>query len=350
MSKRPDVSWIFERIKTWNLRPVAILAAAAFLVAGLVSLVIGYWLVGLVRSTDLAGAGVVHPNVTESMGMPLPAAGPSRQAPTLDDRGLEVILQRNIFNSEGAHGGEGDRDAEAGGDPSKAVRTNLPLRLVGTIYGGTPKNGIALIENTERKRVNTFVVGDTIAVGSEGAAAQGADVVEIHQDRVILLNEGRREFLEVVRAEVKRSRRDRKKGATAPAISTQGIAPIATEPPPENYKEEGFERTGTRMAMTQDFRDRLLKDDFAKVLQDAKASPSMVGGKIQGWELTRIRKDSIYEKAGFQNGDIVLEINGVSLSDAGKAIQFLNGIRNEPEFEVRYIRKGQSQTRTIQVR
>ncbi len=86
--------------------------------------------------------------------------------------------------------------------------------------------------------------------------------------------------------------------------------------------------------MTDAFKQRLLGPDFTKVLQDAKATPNMVNGQIKGFRLTRIREDSIYQKAGLQNDDVVMEINGVPLNNAASAIRLLQGLRNENEIEV----------------
>src|SRR5690606_24595164 len=121
----------------------------------------------------------------------------------------------------------------------------------------------------------------------------------------------------------------------------RSVAPIATEPPPPTYKEEGFERKDREITMTQAYKQRLLTEQFTNVLQDAKATPKIgEGGEIQGFCLTRIRKDSIYEKAGLQNDDCVTEINGVPLTDTAQAIRLLQSLRNENEIEVRLMRGG----------
>ena len=124
------------------------------------------------------------------------------------------------------------------------------------------------------------------------------------------------------------------------APTTLGGSGYATEPPPESYKEEGFERKGTSIEMSSEYKNRLLTADFAAVLQDAKASPNVVNGVLKGWKLDRIRKGSIYEKAGVQNGDVIMEINGVMLNDAAQSIKHLQGLRNESELDLSLDRGG----------
>jgi type II secretory pathway component PulC len=76
----------------------------------------------------------------------------------------------------------------------------------------------------------------------------------------------------------------------------------------------------------------------------------MVDGELRGFIITRIRKDSIYEKAGIQNDDIVEEVNGVPLTDTSQAIRLLQSLRNESEIEIRVKRGGSPMSFTIGVR
>ena len=66
----------------------------------------------------------------------------------------------------------------------------------------------------------------------------------------------------------------------------------------------------------------------------------MVDGELRGFQLTRIRSESIYEKSGLQNDDIIEEINGVSLNDTSQAIRLLQSLRNESSIELRINRGG----------
>ena len=125
---------------------------------------------------------------------------------------------------------------------------------------------------------------------------------------------------------------------------------MATKASGADFKEDGFERKGNAIKLTEEYKRNLLSpDNFSKVLQDAKAEPNRVGEQLQGFRLTRIRENSAYEKAGFQNGDIIEEINGIPLRDAGGAIRLLNQVRNEKEIEVRLNRNGQVSNMAIQV-
>ena len=261
--------------------------------------------------------------------------------PSLEEQGIDQIIERNLFNKEGKTGEE-DMDETAEEQPvysgTKAIKSTLPLKLLGTIYGGDPYSGIALIEDTSKRNQNSFFVGDLLT--------QKARVIEIHREKVIIERDDHREYIELEKKQLLSKRRKKSSGPAKPASKRI----YATEPPPEAYKEEGFERQGNAITMSSDFRRKLLTTDFAKILQDAKAEPHLVGGELSGFRLNRIREDSIYQKAGLQNGDVVKEINGVSLVDTAQAIKLLNSLRGENDLEVRLERGGAIQTINLQVR
>jgi len=248
---------------------------------------------------------------------------------SLSPSAVDTILKRNIFNAEGAaEDSEVKPQDFATEDETKAVKTTLSVRLIGTIYGGDPLSGAAIVENTSNKSINTFMVGDVLV--------QNATIKEVLREKIILDNNGRLEFVEVEKTKLVRSRRSRKKKGTV----TPGIAPIANSPPPQKFSEDGFQRDGAKIEMTGEYRKKLLTTDFTKVLQDAKATPNMVDGELRGFQLTRIRSESIYEKSGLQNDDIIEEINGVSLNDTSQAIRLLQSLRNESSIELRINRGG----------
>ena len=70
---------------------------------------------------------------------------------------------------------------------------------------------------------------------------------------------------------------------------------------------------------------------------------------IKDWSNFTKSIDSIYEKAGLVNNDIIREINGVSLRDAGQAISLLNSLRGESDIEVKLDRGGSTMTLNMQV-
>lgn len=241
------------------------------------------------------------------------------------------ILDRNIFNSEGELG-EGFEELVNNNQlpAGELVKSDLPLKLLGVIFAGDPKNGLALVEDTQKRRALSYLVGDNVK--------DDAKLIEIYEDRIILLRGDRREYIEREAFEIARSRRKAKSGGFS-----SGDPGLVAGKTPESYREEGFERDGSQILISEEFKRSLLQpDSMTKVLQDAKAEPNIVGGEIRGFRLTRIRDNSIYLKAGFQDGDVVEEINGIPLRDAAGAIRLLQQLKNANNIEAKVKRGGSS--------
>ncbi len=332
-----DVDRYAKRLRKVRWKPIAIAMASAFLLASAFTV----WMTSLLlpKQTATPTAGVQPAAVS-------PSVAEAGSKPTLSKGATETILKRNIFNSSGelGDGAEADKKPRVA-DSSEAIKTTLPLKLHGVIFGGMPQNGLALLEDLDKRKVDSYTVGDTVA--------GRAKLLEVYPDRAIIDNEGQREYVELEKIALARSSRRAKKGiASAPSSGggeTGGFAPITSGAPPEAYKEEGFERKGGSIQISDSFKRDLLGPKMSKVLQDAKAEPNMVGGELKGFRLVRIREDSIYQKAGLQNNDVIEEINGVPLKDAAGAIRLLQSLRSEKEIEVRVNRNGTPMNMNISV-
>jgi type II secretion system protein C len=313
-------------LRRFSLKWVSLLLAAAFILASGLSLYMSLVFLPVGKT-------------------PRPKSRVSTETLKLDQKKVskadqDIILERNIFNSEGKMGDAIDGPIKAGSRSDKLVKSDLPLKLTGVIFAGDPYNGLAMIENTQKKRTSSYMVGETIQ--------DDARLAEIYDDRVIIERNMGREFIELEKFVMPTPKR-KGQGGRPGAVGT-GLDRLASKPPPDAYQEEGFERKGMNIKLTDEFKRNILAPEMlTKVLQDAKAEPNLVGGELKGFRLTRIRENSVYEKAGFQNNDIVEEINGIPLRDAAGAIRLLNQLRSEKEIEVRLNRNGSVQNMTIQI-
>ncbi|MES2746183.1 MAG: type II secretion system protein GspC, partial [Bdellovibrionota bacterium] len=255
------------------------------------------------------------------------------------DKAVQVaILDRNIFNSDGKVGDSVDGPAKQRVS-DKVLKSDLPLKLMGVIFSGDPYNGLAMLEVGSANKTTSYMVGDKIQ--------DDAHLYQVFDDRIILERAGNvREYVELQQFEIVSTRG--KKPAKGDSKASVGL--IASSGSATEFKEDGFERKGSSIKLTSEYKRNLLSpDNLTKILQDAKAEPNMVGGQLQGFRLTRIRENSVYEKAGFQNGDIIEEINGIPLRDAGGAIRLLNQLREAKDIEVRTNRNGSVSNLAIQI-
>ncbi len=245
---------------------------------------------------------------------------------TLTEIDIQQILDRNIFNSQGKFPEEDTQDEEGG---PGIVESTLPLRLVGTISGGNPYIGIAIIENKEKNVVNSFMVTENIM------ESQNAILDEIYPQRIILTHNGRKEFIKLdIKNVVRISRKAKKGGGRSLASSSDSN---------DYYVEDGFERKGSQVRLTQSYKADLLGAQLQKVLKDAKADPRTgPDGRVNGWTMKNIKPDSIYQKMGIKEGDVVTEVNGYSLNDGPKAVKVLRSLQKEEKFKIRVERGGSS--------
>ena len=254
----------------------------------------------------------------------------------------EVIKSRNLFNKEGTLGDDdkNKKNKISNAGDGSIVKSNLPYRLVGTVYGSNPYNGIATIEDKLTKNKDSFVVGARI--GPKITLSQ------IHQKKVILDNKGRLEYIEIDK-KIINTRKRSERSILSQLGSVNRSIPKNSKGRMSQFKEEGYEFKDNKIFMTESYKKKLLTQDFSKVLQDAKADPYMVGGKLAGFKLSRVRQDSIYEKSGFANGDIVTEINGIELTSVSQAISVLQAARNSTRLEVTVIQNGTPNTIEINI-
>ncbi len=312
-----------DKLREWPWRKTGLVVVVSFLSASLMSSAIGWWLLGKTGRPSISMNANTDPIELSPNGSEVKAI-------------VAIILARNLFNSQGLLGDVADRSAA-----SQIPKSVLPIKVVGIIYGGNPFNGIVMVENTQSKSVNSFLVGDQITAE--------ATLVEIQRDLILILNQGQMEFLGLDEVELRRSSRT---GGGKKRLANGGAdaAGTSTEIGLENFKEEGFERKGKNIEMSAEYKNTLLGPGLATVLQDAKASPNMVDGVLKGWRMDQIKADSFYAKSGMQNGDVALEINGVVLSDAGQSIKLLKDLKNENEIDIKVNRNGVDMTISLKVR
>ena len=123
-------------------------------------------------------------------------------------------------------------------------------------------------------------------------------------------------------------------------IPKNTITPKETAPqPPSSYAEDGFERnfdgTSGNVQMTPEYKQKI-KSNLSSILMEAAATPVMEGQAIIGFKLEEIDKGSMFEKAGFIDGDTVTSINGRPLNSAASAIKTLNSLKDNDASEITF--------------
>jgi type II secretion system protein C len=132
-------------------------------------------------------------------------------------------------------------------------------------------------------------------------------------------------------------------------LASQKKDATATAAIGDTFREEGFERAKGKITMTAMYRDKLVKEDLAKVLMQATAEPFMENGAIVGFLLSQIDDNSIYQKSGCLDGDIITAINGQELNSVAGAIALLRSLKGADSVEVDVRRGGAMQHISVSV-
>jgi len=73
-------------------------------------------------------------------------------------------------------------------------------------------------------------------------------------------------------------------------------------------------------------------------------------GEIDGYRLSGIRRNSIFYQFGWENGDILHTVNGMSLTSMSSAMEAYRTLSNEQNFAFEITRQGQHQTLVYEIR
>jgi general secretion pathway protein C len=268
---------------------LALLGLAAFLSASTVNA----WIAGRFRS---------HPTLTATE--PPAEAAPAKRLLAY----YAPITAKDIFNPPRAT----EPDAQA---------QTLPLnaKLLGTAPGAGI-DSFAIIQDEANKTQQLYRVGDKV---------QNRTLTGVEWDRVVLKSGQGEEILKIVE----------------PVGKPGGAPPAAPAVGSDSVQQRGendfvIDRAEVDRAM----------ENMNQLFTQIRAVPHFQDGKAAGFRLFAIKQDSIFEKIGLKNGDIVSRINGNELTDPARAMTLLQDLRSEGRITVDVNRNRQSTTLNYEIR
>src|SRR5262245_15576705 len=268
---------------------LALLGLAAFLSASTVNA----WIAGRFRS---------RPTLTATQ--PPPEAAPAKRLLAY----YAPITAKDIFNPPRA----AEPDAQA---------QTLPLnaKLLGTAPGAGI-DSFAIIQDEANKTQQLYRVGDKL---------QNRTLIGVEWDRVVLKSGQGEEILKIVEPSGKPS-------SVAPE-------PIATG------SDSIHERSENDFVIDRGEVDKAM-ENMNQLFTQIRAVPHFQDGKASGFRLFAIKQDSVFEKIGLKNGDIITRINGNDLTDPARAMTLIQDLRNEGRVTVDVNRNRQSKTLNYEIR
>ena len=87
-----------------------------------------------------------------------------------------------------------------------------------------------------------------------------------------------------------------------------------------------------------------------KVLTDARLLPNIIDGKQEGFKISEVVPDGLYHSLGLQNGDILLNINGLEISNPEVAIQAMSALKGMNRINLDIMRSGENMSIDYEIR
>jgi type II secretion system protein C len=207
--------------------------------------------------------------------------------------------------------------------PAKQVHAHeVGLTLFGAIVQPqNPQRSVVLLKLTAKNISIAKKIGDIIPTANKYL------IIDIEKDYIDVrdMNNTMRIFKDGFNFNVPPS-----KTVVAPSI---GIT--------DSYREDGFERDKGNIVMTEEYRRKLIDKDLPAILMQASAEPVKdPNGNIIGFMIDQVEPNSIYEKAGIRNGDVIKAINGEDLNNIQATIKLLHSLKNADNIDMEVQRAG----------
>ena len=84
--------------------------------------------------------------------------------------------------------------------------------------------------------------------------------------------------------------------------------------------------------------------DLKSLTSQAVVRPFLNNGVQEGYAISNIAPNSLYEKAGIQNGDIIIDINNNRMQNANDILQVLNSMQSGSSMDLNVKRNGKTET------
>jgi len=112
----------------------------------------------------------------------------------------------------------------------------------------------------------------------------------------------------------------------------------------DNEYAQGITKVSdTQYRVDRSLVDRLLANQ-AQLMRAARIIPHSEGGRVVGVKLYGIRRNSLFNRLGIQNGDMLRTINGFDMTSPDKALEAYSRLRTADNLSVNVVRRGEAMT------
>lgn len=259
---------------------------------------------------------------------PLPAvtAQPPMETPF---ESYAPILEKGAFPTKSRLLTKIDIIAEGASGATHPVLAEL--RLLGTYAGGA---GYAVFEKTGSSEQDVFRPGQ--------AVFDAGTLVSVEDGKASLSAAGSEVTFTVFKEEVPSS------------ISGMGGEGAAGEDAELPDTPDGQPQLPSSAAPGRKYTEKLTENswvidqkavaeslsDMSRVMTDARLTPKVDGGAIQGFLVSEIKTRGVFDAIGLKNGDVLTKINGYAIDSPEKAVQVLSAIKGQTNIDLDIVREG----------
>ncbi|MCX5838984.1 MAG: PDZ domain-containing protein [Deltaproteobacteria bacterium] len=220
-----------------------------------------------------------------------------------------IIPERNLFGTTT----KAATDKQIAATPPQDVALLIELR--GTVAGG-PKHGFAIVEEKGTKKQRLVKAGDLI---------NGMKVVRIRRNVIDLLVGDQERTLKMA---------EMKEGPILPPLpgrmaTTTALAPAGATVISRSEIDAGLQ-------------------DMGSLLRQAQIRPYFNAGVPDGFLVSNIRAESIYQKMGIIDGDIIQKVNNRPIQTADDMTGLLNVLKSSSGLSLTIQRRGKQETLNYQ--
>jgi general secretion pathway protein C len=220
--------------------------------------------------------------------------------------GYAVITQRNLFKTTLKEVmGEGGGLLASGEEVAE-------FDLKGTI-AGTDSFGYIIIEEKASKKQRLYKLGSMIG---------SARVVSISRNTATINKGGRNVTIKI------------KQTPEGPVLGSSRAA--YARPAPRNISR-------ARMAIDRSEVTEKLQD-LQSIMTDAQIRPYFESGAQQGFIISNIKPNSLYQKLGLRNGDVILDVNNKQMQGADDVMELVNLMQSGQNIALNLKRGGKPQS------
>ncbi|RMF42805.1 MAG: hypothetical protein D6751_11550 [Deltaproteobacteria bacterium] len=305
----------------WSLVDDKQLNNLLLVITGLAGLALGTF------AAALAGYLLQPAETAGSMGLTTP---PRAERPrTLAD--YQVILDRNLFNPDGPR----LRFSPASGT-SRPAATTAPRRaadwqLVGTVSGGP--RPLATLRGQGKTRV--WHQGDRLPDGSI--------LTGVERSRARLrLPDGSESVLTLPK------QGDKNQPASA-AGNHQGRSVRAPAARQSAAIGAGIRQLAPNSWQIPRLEAERARDNIGTLLRQARVEPNLVEGRTEGFVIRMIQPGTLLARLGLKVGDVLHEINGISLDGPEKGLQIMQQLRQARRIDLALERQGKRLTYSYRI-